>query len=87
MVVPKPDEQTSGAEGPEEVTGSKADADSSAPEPQLKQSPLGRPVDDGPSEWEVGDIVVLLPEERVRVRDGSVCMLISVHMVPQGEES
>lgn len=84
MVVPKPDEQTSSTEEPKGVTGSKADVVSSAPEPRLKRSPIGRPVDDGLSEWEVGDIVVLLPEERVRVTDGGVCMLTSVHMVPQG---
>ena len=79
MVVPKPDEQTSSAEEPEGVTGSKADT--SPPEPWLKQSPLGRPVDDDPREWKVGDIAVLLPNMTVRVGDGSVCMLISVHMV------
>lgn len=83
MVVPMPDEPISSTEEPKGVTGSKAEADSSAQEPRLKRYPLGRPVDDGPSEWEVGDIVVLLPGERVRVRDGGVCVSTSIHTVLQ----
>ena len=80
MVVPKPYEQCS-AEAVKGVTGSEVDAAAPVLEPRLKRSPVGGRTDDGPGEWEVGDIILFLPEERVRIRDSGVCMLTIVHMV------
>lgn len=83
MIVPKPDEQC-GVEAVKGVPGSEVDAAPPALEPRLKGTPIGGAIDDGPNEWKVGDIIVFLPGERLRVGKGGTFALTNVHITQGG---